>query len=253
MAAGSVTTYDGIGQGYARRRVPDSRLAEQIDAALGDATVVANVGAGTGAYEPGGRRIIPVEPSTTMIAQRDPESALAVRAVAESLPLPDGSVDAALALLTVHHWSDQAAGLRELRRVAVDRVVVLTWDEAVSEARFWMLRDYLPEVMASERARCPSPAMVESVLGPCRTEAVLIPVDCTDGFFAAYWGRPEAYLDAEVRASISTLAQADPQAVDDAVGHLGRDIASGAWAMRYADLADHDALDLGYRLVVASA
>lgn len=253
MSAGSVPTYDGIGRDYARRRVPDPRVAEQIDAALGDAAVVANVGAGTGAYEPGDRRIIPIEPSTTMIAQRDPGRTPAVRAVAESLPLADGSVDAALAVLTVHHWADQVVGLRELQRVSVDRVVVLTWDETVSEQRFWMLRDYLPEVMASERARCPSPAMVESVLGPCRTEAVPIPVDCTDGFFAAFWGRPEAYLDADVRAGISTLAQADQGTVGDAVAHLGRDLVSGAWTERYAELADRDALDLGYRLVVAPA
>ena len=244
--------YDRIGSDYTARRRPDERVAARIRTALGNARVVVNVGSGSGAYEPNDRQVLAIEPSTTMIAQRGARAAPVVRAVAEALPQPDGGADAAMALLTVHHWQDQVAGLRELDRVAVDRVVILTWDQSVSERRFWMLRDYLPEIIASERARCPDLAAIEAVLGPCRVEPVPIPADCTDGFFAAYWKRPEAYLDPRVRDSISCFAQADQRMVDAAVAHLARDLASGAWAERYRSLLGLDEIDLGYRLVVAT-
>jgi ubiquinone/menaquinone biosynthesis C-methylase UbiE len=125
--------YDEIGSVYARHRRPDPRLADLIDGALGDARTVVNVGAGTGSYEPTDRTVVAVEPSGVMIGQRSPGSAPAVRAVAESLPFADRSFDAALAVLTVHHWTDAAAGLAEMARVA-GRVVVLTFDKVVHKA-----------------------------------------------------------------------------------------------------------------------
>src|SRR5439155_189613 len=83
-------------------------------AALGDARTVVNVGAGAGSYEPRDREVIAIEPSAVMIAQRDPELASAIQARAYPLPLEDQSVDAAMAILSVHHWDDdQARGVRD--------------------------------------------------------------------------------------------------------------------------------------------
>ena len=125
-----VALYDTIGYGYAGIRKPDPRITQAIWRTLGDADSVVNVGAGAGAYEPPDRYMVAVEPSMTMITQRPARSAPVVQATAMSLPFKDDSFDAALSVLTVHHWPDRALGLSELRRVARRRVVVLTWDPA---------------------------------------------------------------------------------------------------------------------------
>jgi SAM-dependent methyltransferase len=243
--------YDRIGRGYATTRRTDPRLAAAIQDALGDARSVVNVGAGTGAYEPPGGRVVAVEPSREMIRQRPPGAAPAVRAVAEALPFADGAFDAALAVLTLHHWTDQACGLAELRRVARRRVVVLTWDPAAAD-RFWLTTDYLPEFVAIDLPRFPPLAELARVLGATDVRPVPIPADCIDGFLGAFWRRPEAYLDPAVRSGISSFSQVDPAAVARGVARLAADLASGAWETRHGPLRRQDALDLGYRLLVAA-
>jgi SAM-dependent methyltransferase len=198
--------------------------------------------------------VVAVEPSLGMIAQRPATAAPVVRAAAERLPFADGSFEAALASLTVHHWTDAAAGLAELRRVAPARQVVLTWDPDVTERRFWFARDYLPESLARERdLGLAAVDTVAAALSPVRVEVVPVPWDCTDGFYGAYWRRPEAYLLPVVRGAISALALLDEDVVDRAVRRLASDLSTGRWQDRYADLLALDELDLGYRLVVGGA
>ncbi|MCU1593962.1 MAG: type 11 methyltransferase [Frankiales bacterium] len=242
----ATAVYDRIGIGYAELRRPDPRIARQVHDHLGAARTVVNVGAGTGSYEPD-LDLVAVEPSRKMLSQRR-STAPAVRAVAEALPFRDGAFDAALAILTTHHWSDLEQGLAELTRVS-RRQVVLTWDQAFTAEHFWFLTDYLPE--AAERER--DLRALDAVLGvwpQARVEPVLIPWDCTDGFFAAYWRRPEAYLVPAARQAISGLALMPQALVEEAVAQLGRDLSSGVWADRHADLLGRDVLDCGYRLVV---
>ncbi|MFD0591780.1 class I SAM-dependent methyltransferase [Catellatospora coxensis] len=217
--------YQTFGVGYAQRRRPDPRLAALVEDALGEARTVVNVGAGTGSYEPADRSVLAVEPSAVMIAQRPPGSAPVVRAVAERLPLADKSFDAGLAVLTVHHWTDPARGLAELRRVS-RRQVVLTWDHAVM-SRFWLIADYLPEIAEAER-ELPEQDFIARQLAPAQVTAMPVPHDCSDGFLAAYWNRPHAYLDPAVRASISSLARLDPDRVAEAMRRLGDDLARGS-------------------------
>lgn len=240
--------YDTIGTTYTVTRRTEPRIADQLWGALGDARTVLNVGAGTGSYEPPDREVTAVEPSAVMRAQRPTGSARCVGAIAERLPFPDNSFDAAMAFATVHHWLDPIAGMQEMRRVA-RRVVVFTCDttERAWRRRFWLTRDYLPEVawgpvgLATELA---------SAIG-ARTEPVLVPWDCADGFFEAYWRRPEAYLDEQVRRGISVWTAVGPDAEQRAVRNLRADIASGRWAERNADLLDLDGADLGLRLLIA--
>jgi len=239
--------YDRIGVGYRALRVPDPRIAAAITAALGDAASVANVGAGAGSYEPRGRRVIAIEPSLTMIRQRPRAAAPALRASATALPLRDASVDAALAVLTIHHWPDRARGLAELRRVARRRVVLLTH---VMTQSFWLL-DYFPGVLEIDRGTMPSLDELERALGPLRVTPLPIPHDCRDGFLGAYWRRPDAYLRDDVRAAISSLAKLEAGATREGVTRLRADLDSGAWRRRHGELLGHDALDLGYRVVVA--
>lgn len=239
--------YDRIGVGYADLRVPDDRIAASLHAALGDARTVVNVGAGTGSYEPA-LDLVAVEPSAVMLAQRPATAAPVVQAVAEALPFADRAFDAAMAVLTTHHWRDPATGLAEMARVS-QRQVVLTWDQAFTAGSFWFVRDYLPE--ASEReAKLAAVDAVRARWPDAQVSTVLVPWDCTDGFFAAYWRRPEAFLVPAVRASISALALLDQRLVDHAVRRLAADLDSGAWAEANADLLDRDELDCGYRLVV---
>jgi SAM-dependent methyltransferase len=241
--------YDQIGVDYARARRPDPHWAAQIHAKLaGDRTLV-NVGAGTGGYEPDFLSVVAVEPSAVMIRQRPPTAAPAVRAVAEQLPFRSDAFDVALAVLTVHHWCDPAAGLAEMRRVARKQVIV-TWDANVFRQRFWFVRDYLPEAAARE-IQLATLVTISAHLRPTAIETLPVPANCADGFFGAYWRRPRAYLDPDVRSGISGLALLDDRIVTGAVERLRYDLASGRWLAMYSDLIRRDEVDLGYRLVVA--
>jgi SAM-dependent methyltransferase len=244
----SAQLYDTIGATYSVTRRTEPRIAAPLWAALGDARTVLNVGAGTGSYEPSDRDVTAVEPSAVMRAQRPAGAARCVAAAAESFPFEDKSFDAAMAFATVHHWQDPIAGLREMRRVA-PRVVVFTCDTSDRSwrRRFWLTRDYLPEVAAS---RVGLATELARAIG-ARMEPVLIPWDCTDGFFEAYWRRPEAYLDENVRRGISVWARVGPDAEQRAVSSLRDDLASGRWAERNRDLLDLDAAELGLRLLIA--
>ncbi|WP_307821819.1 class I SAM-dependent methyltransferase [Streptomyces coffeae] len=208
-----------------------------------------NVGAGTGSYEPP-QTSVAIEPSPVMIAQRPPEAAPAVQASAESLPLRTDSADAVMALLTVHHWTDLEAGIRELLRVARQRVVIFTWDQNVFR-RFWLLDEYLPEVAAFDEGRAVAIDRLAALLGGARIETVSIPHDCTDGFGAAFWRRPQAYLDPRVRAGMSMLAQNNEEVLRPGLDRLAADLSSGAWHERHADLLDRETHEAGYRLLVA--
>ncbi|MFM5931641.1 MAG: class I SAM-dependent methyltransferase [Novosphingobium sp.] len=227
-------------------RHPDPRIATLIDSHLGDARKVLNVGAGAGSYEPAGRLVTALEPSIEMIRQRTAPAHAVVQGVAEDLPFADASFDAVMAVLTVHHWQDKPRGLRELRRVSRGPVVILTFD--VAHGLFW-LADYLPELIDLDERIMPPMALYGEALGPVRIMPVPVPHDCRDGFLAAYWRRPSAYLDPRVRQSISSFhAIGDCRA---ALERLEADIASGIWSARYGHLLDRDELDCGYRLVVA--
>ena len=161
-----------------------------------------------------------------------------VKAVAEALPLRTGSFDAALAVFTVHHWSDVHAGLHEVMRVA-QRVVILTFDPEV-HGSFWLLQEYLPESNLLASFRAPAPTALAQLIGAHRIEEVPVPADCVDGFNWAYWNRPEAYLDPEVRACISGLAQLPDSLVAARMELLRSDLADGTWHERHGHLVDDD-------------
>jgi SAM-dependent methyltransferase len=245
----SAQLYDTIGATYSATRRTEPRIAAQVWAALGEARTVLNVGAGTGSYEPPDRAVTAVEPSALMRAQRPAGAAPCVAAAADSLPFEDQSFDAAMAFATIHHWPDPIAGLREMRRVA-RRVVVFTHDtsDAGWLRRFWLSRDYLPEVADILVGR-PALSELAGAIG-ARIEPVPIPWDCVDGFFEAYWRRPEAYLDDQVRRGLSVWARVGPAAEQRAVRGLRADLASGRWAERNRDLLTLDAAELGLRLLI---
>lgn len=247
MNGSKSATYDAIGHGYSARRRSDPRIAAAIERALRGSSTVLNVGAGTGSYEPSALNVVAVEPSTVMIAQRPPGSAPCVQGRAESLPFLDGSFDAAMAILTTHHWTDAAAGLREMARVSGSQVV-MTWDKR-SWDTLWLVRDYFPQIRDLE-ADLAALDEVLDVWPGAEVDVVPVPSDCIDGFLAAYWQRPDAYLDPAVRSGISSFSRLAPDVVEAGLAQLAEDLATGRWAERNGDLLHRAELDCGYRLVV---
>jgi SAM-dependent methyltransferase len=241
--------YDTHGRGYARQRLADARIAERIKAALGDARTVLNVGAGAGSYEPRDRWMLAVEPSATMRGQRPPDAAPCLVGSAESLPLDDDSVDAAMACVTIHHWADRARGLAELRRVARGPVVIFTFE--LSDLIAWQ-RDYFAEAVALEQPRFGTVEDVAAELGgKVRIERIPTPADCTDGFFEAFWNRPEPLLDQTVRASQSIWELLDPGVEERIFERLGADLGSGKWDADHGALREMSSYEGSLRLVIS--
>jgi SAM-dependent methyltransferase len=239
-------SYHHVGPDYAKVRLPDPRIEASILSALGSSATVLNIGAGTGSYEPPGRFVVAVEPSSSMARKRARTAGPVVRATAEDLPFRDRQFDATLAILTLHHWRSVERGCSEALRVARSRMVILTWDP--QGPGFWLTRDYFPEILAVDRASFPKLGDLASILGPTEVRILPIPHDCTDGFLGAYWRRPRAYLDEEVRKGISAFSRVKRSGAG--VRQLERDLRTGDWDRRYADLLANDALDIGYRIVV---
>ncbi len=242
--------YDRIGGEYATTRREDPRLARRIQAALGSARTVVNVGAGAGSYEPRDRHVIAIEPSEVMAAQRPPELAPAIRADAGRLPLRDRSVDAAMAVLTIHHWDeDQERGVREMRRVARGAVVILTFDAQVS-GQMWLMSDYLPEVAQLDHQIFPTAERLAGWLGgETRVEPVAIPRDTQDWTLGSFWAHPERVLDPVARGATSGFARMSPAVVGRVVGAVGRDLTSGEWDRRHGHVRSLDEFDAGLRLI----
>lgn len=241
-------TYDTIGVDYSNLRKPDPRIAALIHAALGDARTVLNVGAGAGSYEPADREVTAIEPSAEMIRQRPPGAGIALQGSAESLPFPDKHFDAAMAILTIHHWSDKPGGLAEMRRVTRGPLALLTFDP--KHPGCW-LTDYLPELVTLDEGQMPAMEEYERWMGPVTITPVLVPHDCSDGFLYAYWRRPRAYLDPRIRQGMSSFWRIG--GVEAALDRLSNDLDSGVWDAKYGALMDLDELDTGYRLVVSAS
>jgi SAM-dependent methyltransferase len=246
-----VTIYDSTGLTYAATRRADPRISTVIERALTGMLSVANIGAGTGSYEPR-QTVIAVEPSHVMIRQRPIGSAKAVCATAEQLPIRSNAVDAALAVLTVHHWTDVARGIAEMRRVARHRITILTWDHTVFR-EFWLVRDYLPAAAATDRRLAVPLDRLTDLLDSPVVQPVPVPHDCVDGFGGAFWRRPQAYLNMTVRRSMSMLALTPENDLRPGLSALRRDLSTGRWTTCNKHLLNLESLDLGYRLITSRA
>ena len=242
--------YDELGGGYAAVRRQDPDIAAGIDEALGEARTVLNVGAGAGSYEPTDREVTAVEPSAVMIAQRPPGAAPAVQASAERLPFGDDSFDAAMAVLTVHHWADPGAGLSELRRVARRRIVLVTFDpEALRN--LWITRDYFPQILDLKRRSAVTGEGLTTMLPAVSSHPLPVPRECRDLFFAALWARPEMIFDEEVVRPMWVWRSISAEARRAGRERLEADLKSGAWDERYGHLREQAELDVGLRIVVS--
>lgn len=246
----SEATYDRLGRGYANTRRADKRIAARIEEALDDARTVVNVGAGAGSYEPLNRDVTAVEPSAEMIAQRPVEAAPAVQASAESLPFADDSFDAALAVLTAHHWADLDAGLNEMLRVAQERVVIVTFDAEALE-NLWITADYFPEMLALKRPSGADSCGLLEKLPAATSHPIPVPRDCTDLFFAALWARPELIFNEEVMRPMWVWQSISEEGRRKGRKRLAADLTTGVWSKRYGRQCEQSELDVGLRIVIS--
>jgi SAM-dependent methyltransferase len=246
----SEAAYDQLGRGYSEVRRPDPCIAAHIEAALGDARTILNVGAGTGSYEPAGRDVTAVEPSAEMIAQRPEDSAPVLQASAEELPFAEDSFDATMAILTVHHWADLDAGLKEVRRVTRQRILIVAFDPAAL-ANLWITRDYFPEILGLKRRSPVASSELAKMLSAAHSSPIPVPRNCTDHFFAALWARPEMLFNEEVVQPMWVWQSISEAARSEGRKRLAADLKSGVWDERFGYLREKNELDVGLRLVVA--
>lgn len=248
----SPARYDTIGRRYATTRREDPRLRDRIVGVLAGCRTVVNVGAGAGSYEPRDRYVIAIEPSEVMVAQRPADLAPAIRGTAAPLPLRDDSVDAAMAILTIHHWDAQLEpGVRELRRVARGPVVIVTYDARVS-AKMWLMRDYFPEAAGLDHATFPAIDRLAAWLGGnVEVETILVPRDTPDWSLGSFWAHPERVLDESARNATSAFARMQAAVVNRVVAEVDRDLQNGSWDQRNGHLRELGEFDAGMRLVVS--
>ena len=239
------TNYDETGKNYATGRATDPRIAAQIHAKLRGAESVLNIGAGSGSYEPSNINVTAVEPSERMIKQRGALSAPVMKAQAESLPFNDGEFSHCMTVLSMHHWSSRPKAFSEIKRVTRDRFVAITWDP--ESYPFWLSRDYFPEIYDIDQTIFPKLAELNDTFDNIDVEILELPADCIDGFMAAYWQRPEAYLDDTIRENMSTFSKIGD--LESGIARLRKDLDSGTWKSRNQSLINSDTFDAGYRLI----
>ncbi|MEM7551506.1 MAG: class I SAM-dependent methyltransferase [Bacteroidota bacterium] len=239
--------YDQIGINYSGNRCTDPKIAEQLFSKLKGAKRIVNIGAGTGSYEPESVEVVAVEPSSEMIAQRKMDSYPSVQAYAEKLPFEDHSFSHAMTVLSMHHWENRAQAFREINRVITEKFIALTWNPASDP--FWLTRDYFPEIYEMDLNIFPKMEEFTKHFNEVEVSSLMVPDDCKDGFLSTFWKRPQAYLDEQVRQSMSAFAKIGDYS--DRLEKLKIDLQSGTWKERNQNILDKTALDMGYVIVSA--
>jgi SAM-dependent methyltransferase len=244
--------YDKLGQKYSGHRQTDPRIADYVYKELKDAKTILNVGAGAGSYEPTNKYVVAVEPSIVMRSQRIQNGKTpAINAKADCLPFDDNSFDASMAMITVHHWPDIDKGLKELRRVTKEKVLIMTFDPGHLDD-FWNA-EYFPEVIEVEKARYPTIGFInESLGGNCEVISIPIPLDCKDGFQEAFYGRPEAFLEKQIRLSQSAWGFISDDKQEEIVSCLKTDLENGNWDKKYGHFRTQEFFTCALRLIVSN-
>ncbi len=240
--------YDNIGINYSQKRKSDPRIASQILSKLEKAKSIVNIGAGSGSYEPDDIELVALEPSIEMINQRSSNAHPTVQGVAESLPFPDNSFTHALTILSMHHWTNREMAYREINRVATEKFVAVSWNP--NSEPFWLTKDYFPEIFEYDKRIFPDVNEIENYFDNVQIEPLLIPEDCIDGFLAAYWKKPSAYLDINVRNSISSFSKLND--ITKGLKKLKTDIENKSWIQVNKSILSKSSLDAGYVIITGN-
>jgi len=242
--------YDLNGVDYSRVRKTDPQIFNQVLNALGDSKYILNMGAGSGSYEPLDRYVISIEPSYRMRSQRPKNIPPAIMGSSDFIPFDDQTFDASMAMVTIHHWADLHKGLRELRRVTRNQILILTFDPDALDG-FWNA-EYFPELVAIEKKRYPKLDLLKKYLGgKVDIEPVSIPLHCSDGFQEAFYGRPEGFLEPSVRKSQSAWGFLHPGEEEKLVKRLEDELESGAWDKKYGHFRLQENFIGSLRLLIA--
>ncbi|MEL6442095.1 MAG: class I SAM-dependent methyltransferase [Cyanobacteria bacterium J06621_8] len=252
--------YDVIGKTYALTRKPDPRIAEKLREILSSSEVstVADIGAGTGSYAgvlaDYGYRVLAVEPSATMRSQGISHPAIEwIDGYGESLPLSDQAVDAAIIMLAMHHFSDYRQALKEINRtVGNGQMVFFTYNPAMISG-FW-LTEYFPSFIRDvESTFLPILKLVQEIetIADRRVNVIpfSLPNNLSDSFAAVGWGRPELYLDTDIRNGISSFSKIDEYELNKGLSCLDEDLVKGRWDKKYGYLRQKSHYDAGYRFI----
>ena len=253
--------FDKIGGTYNRTRSADKRIVSELVRLLGlqKGTTIADVGAGTGNYSiamaKAGYKIKAIEPSTAMISHslQDLDVEWLV-GCAENIPLRTGSVDAAISILALAHFSDIEHSFSEMARISNNGpIVIFSFDPEIGK-RTWMY-DYFP-FFWDLFSDIPTAKEMVNILGRYTnlTPQIIpfeLPSDLTDNFAAAAWKNPHLYLEPEYRNNISSFRMTDPQIVDKSVKQLASDLESGRWNQLYGNVQHLDKYDAGYFFILA--
>jgi ubiquinone/menaquinone biosynthesis C-methylase UbiE len=258
-----MTIYDTIGKSYAQFRFPDRRIVDCLLSLLqlAPGSTIADIGAGTGGYSRAiaerGFSVYAVEPSAVMRSQAVPHPQVQwFDGRAEAIPLPDNSVDAAICILALHHFTDLEAALLEIHRVVKAGAIAFFTFDSQARKYFW-LDDYFPFLWEYDESSFFSIDYIISFIQTTFKKVVDVysfplPPDLTDLFLAAGWQRPEIYLNSEIRAVMSAFALTDPQLVELGVKQLQADLLSGKWQEKYGEIMQLVEFDLGYRVLVVN-
>ena len=244
--------YDQSGHSYSGHRRTDPGIAAFVHTALGNAQSVLNVGAGSGSYEQNDRYVVAVEPSAVMRSQRHANGNVpAIIGTADALPFDDHAFDASMAMVTIHHWPDMRKGLQELRRVTSGQVLIMTFDpDALNN--FWNA-SYFPELIEVEKARYPTIDFIKEALGgTVDVQSIPIPLDCLDGFQEAFYGRPEAFLQKEVRMAQSAWGFLPDGLEELLVKRLEHELSSGEWDRKYSHFRTQTSFTGALKLIIAT-
>ncbi len=252
--------YDQIGKNYTQTRRSDPRIAAKLLEILSfsQATTIADIGAGTGSYAnvlaEQGYRVLAIEPSEMMRNQAINHQQIQwIDAVAEQIPLPDRSADAAIVMLAFHHFQDYGRALSEIHRIIGDGAIILfTYDPKLISS-FW-LTDYFPSFMVDVQSTfLPVSrliAEIESVSNlTVNVDPFPLPHDLSDSFAAVGWARPELYLDSNIHNGISSFAKMTTIELDRGLTSLREDLKTKAWDRKYGHLRQQQEYDAGYRFI----
>lgn len=252
--------YDTIGKTYAQTRQSDPRIAAKLLEILEpfQASTIVDIGAGTGSYAlylaEHGYQVLAVEPSTVMRSQAIAHPSVRwIDAKAEQLSLPSQAADVAIIILALHHFPDYSQALQEIHRVTEGgQVIIFTYDPDLI-SRFW-LTEYFPSFIADVQSTFLPMATLTAEIETLMDTAVNIipfplPNDLSDSFAAVGWGRPELYLEHNIRNGISSFAKLNKDDLAQGLSKLRKDLEIGIWDQKHGYLRKQEHYDVGYRFI----
>ncbi|MBR9923250.1 MAG: class I SAM-dependent methyltransferase [Bacteroidetes bacterium] len=239
--------YDRIGQGYNQTRQADPYLLSRMLYWLSSGSAISkdtqkflDIGCGTGNYTIAlmekGLAVTGMDPSDRMLetAQKRNPNGRWLKGTAEQIPMPDSSVDGALASLTIHHWSDLRAAFQEIKRVLKPGSPLVIFTSSPRQMNGYWLNHYFPSMLEDSIQQMPAVDIVLDALAfaefsQIETEKYFVEPDLKDQFLYCGKQDPKKYFYPDIRQGISSFSDLARQAeVEAGLEQLRQDVESGS-------------------------